>query len=325
MSEIPPYQPDPTRDTTGEAAPEPTDAGDGTPEAGTTEPEWSADPSDLPSEAAAPGDVTAYDTTFGLETPAATSWVPQKAGGDRAAPPPPPPPSPSPAVTERLRTVTLPGVAGRSLGGRLQAWHVVAIVVGLLVPLGFYAAASLVDELDPVARPAISVTRNRPVVTRTFPVPAITPVVPGGSPTRSVPGPTAKPPTPTRGVMTSPPTLIPVPAVPVTPVPADARTIRFEAYAEKGTRIEVSLSDATHQRYDFPAQAAPLGFEVPVKPGSTSNDYFSLRVRTSDPTGSGARGAVSCRVLVDGVVVTTQQGQGYATCYISPYFDIQRR
>ncbi|CAN7426524.1 hypothetical protein LJR027_002601 [Terrabacter sp. LjRoot27] len=325
MSEIPPYQPDPTRDTTGDVAPERTDAADGGPSTGTGDPAGSLDPADLPADASAPADVTAYDTSFGRERPAATSWVPQKAGPPHAAPPPPPPPPTSPAVTERLRTVTLPGVAGRSLGGRLQAWHVVAVVVGLLVPLGFWAATSLVDDLDPVARPSISVTRNRPVVTRTFQVPTITPVVPGVSPTRSVPGATTRPTTPTRGVMTSPPTLLPVPAVPVTPVPADARTIRFEAYAEKGARIEVSLSDATHQRYDYPAQAAPLGFEVPVKPGATSNDYFSLRVRTSDPTGSGARGAVSCRVLVDGIVVTAQQGQGYATCYISPYFDIQRR
>jgi hypothetical protein len=111
----------------------------------------------------------------------------------------------------------------------------------------------------------------------------------------------------------------------VTPVPANARTIRFEAYAEKGGRIEVTLSDATHQRLDYPAQAAPLGLEVQVQPGATSNDYFSLRVRSSDPTGSGVRGAVSCRVLVDGIVVVAQQGRGYATCYISPYFDIQRR
>ncbi|WP_028785663.1 hypothetical protein [Terracoccus sp. 273MFTsu3.1] len=325
MSETPPHEPDPTRDTTGDVGPDPTDLRDGSTGAGGRDPSGPADPADLPTEPGTREGATAYDTTFGLEPPPATSWVPQKVGADHASPPPPPAAPTSPPVTERLRTVTLPGAAGRSLGGRLQAWHVVAIVVGLLVPLGFWASTSLVDDLDPVARPAISVTRNRPAVTRTFPVPTITPQVPGASPTRSVPGATARPTTPTRGVMTSPPTLIPVPAVPVTPVPSNARTIRFEAYAETGARIEVSLSDATHQRHDYPAQTAPLAFEVPVRPGATSNDYFSLRVRTSDPTGSGVRGAVSCRVLVDGIVVTAQQGQGYATCYISPYFDIQRR
>jgi len=325
VSENPPFEPDPTRDTTGDVGPDPTDPRDGSTSARGLDPAGSADPADLPTATGTPEDVTAYDTTFGLERPPATGWVPQKFGADPAPMPPPPSAPASPPMTERLRTVTLPGAAGRSLGGRLRAWHVVAILVGLLVPLGFWAAMSSVDDFDPVARPAVSVTRNRPVVTRTFPVPTITPLVPGASPSRSAPGATAKATTPTRGVMTSPPTLIPVPAVPVTPVPADARTIRFEAYAETGARIEVSLSDATHQRYDYPAQTAPLAFEVPVRPGATSNDYFSLRVRTSDPTGSGVRGAVSCRALVDGIVVTAQQGQGYATCYISPYFDIQRR
>ncbi|WP_256795366.1 hypothetical protein [Terrabacter sp. Ter38] len=325
MSETPPHQPDPTRDTTGDRTPGPTDPSAGWTGAGGIDQVGSVDPTDLPTGAGAPADTTAYDTTFGLEPPPATSWVPQKVGAGHATPPPPPAAPTPPPVTERLRTVTLPGAAGRSLGGRLRAWHVVAILVGLLVPLGFWASTSLVDDLDPVARPAISITRNRPVVTRTLQAPTITPVAPGASPTPSVPGATAKPTAPTRGVLTSPPTLLPVPAVPVTPVPSDARTIRFEAYAETGARIEVSLSDATHQRYDYPAQIAPLAFEVPVRPGATSNDYFSLRVRTSDPTGSGVRGAVSCRVLVDGIVVTAQQGQGYATCYISPYFDIQRR
>ena len=108
--------------------------------------------------------------------------------------------------------------------------------------------------------------------------------------------------------MTVPPRSSPSRPIPVTPVPADARTIRFEAYAEKGARIEVSLSDATHQRYDYPAQTAPLAFEVPVDPAATSNDYFSLRVRTAT-RGSGA-GAVTCRTLVDGIVVTSQQGRG---------------
>ena len=34
---------------------------------------------------------------------------------------------------------------------------------------------------------------------------------------------------------------------------------------------------------------------------------------------------MTCRILVDGVVVTSQQGQRTATCYISPYYDILRR
>jgi hypothetical protein len=57
----------------------------------------------------------------------------------------------------------------------------------------------------------------------------------------------------------------------------------------------------------------------------SSNDYYSLRVRLHDPTGSGDRAAVACRILVNGIVVTSQQGRGYANCYINPYYDIQRR
>jgi hypothetical protein len=115
-----------------------------------------------------------------------------------------------------------------------------------------------------------------------------------------------------------------VPALPVTPVPTDATTVRFEAYAEKGAGIEVSLSDAGHQPYDYPVQASPMAFETTIDRNVSSNDYVSMRVRIHDPTGSGARGSVSCRVLVDGIVVRTQQARGYVTCHIFPYYEIRR-
>ncbi len=331
MSETPPHHPDPTRDTTGDAA-QPTgpvadsaDLADRQDDGPVPDAPSAAEPADLPSDAPAPEELTAYDTTFGLEPPPISSWVPPKAGGETAEPAASPARLTPPPVGARLRTITVPGAAGRSLGGRLRAWHVVAIMVGVLVPVGAWAASGLADDFDPITRPALSVTRNRPMVTRSFPVPSSSTAVRGANPSPSAPGASTRPTTPTRSVLTSPPTLVPVPALPVTPVPASARTIRFEAYAENGGRIDVSLSDARHQRYDYPAQASPLAFEVPVDPAATSNDYYSLRVRTDDPTGSGVRGAVACRVLVDGIVVITQQGQGYATCYISPYFDIRRR
>ena len=333
MSDIPPYRPDPTRDasgdTIGDAADESVESAESAEESATADvaadPGTPADPADLPTVGSAPEGVTAYDTTFGLQPAPPSSWVPQRAGG-RAAPTPPPPPATRPSDVVGPRTITLPPAATRSLGGRLQAWHVVAIMVGLLVPVGFWAASSLAEDLDPLARPTVSITRHRPSVTRPIAVPTPVTTVPGQRPsgqgaTKTVPA----VPRPTRSVVTSPPKVVTVPAIPVTPVPANARTIRFETYAENGARIEVSLSDATHQRIDFPVQAAPLAFEAPVDPGATSNDYYSLRVRISDPTGSGVRGAVSCRILVDGIVVTTQQGQRYATCSISPYFDIKRR
>ena len=123
--------------------------------------------------------------------------------------------------------------------------------------------------------------------------------------------------------MPSPPTLLAGPSVAVTPVPQAARTIRFEANAAGGAVVEVSLSDATHLAHSWPAQRPPVAFEIPVPATVASSDYFSLRVRT--PSGpSTDRPDVTCRILVDGVVITSQQGWGYATCYVSPYYDLRR-
>lgn len=317
MSDIPPYDPDPTRDATAD-----TWSGD-TAVTGASAGETPASPADLPTEASGREGLTAYDTTFGVPRPATSSWVPARSGDD------PVPAAPAlPAGAGAPRTVTLSPVAGRSAGGRLQPWHVAAVVVVvvILVPLSLWAVTSSADASDPVAQPRVGITRARPSVTLDVPVPTVTPVVPGGRP--SAPGATktvAGPLPPSRSGPATAPKVVTVPAVPVTPVPANARTIRFETYAENNARIEVSLSDAAHRRTDFPAQAAPLAFEAPVDPAATSSDYYSLRVRISDPTGSAVRGAVTCRILVDGIVVTAQQGQGYATCSLSPYFDVQRR
>src|SRR6476469_382551 len=144
VSDIPPYRPDPTRDasgdTIGDAADESAESAESAEESATADvaadPGTPADPADLPTVGSAPEGVTAYDTTFGLQPAPPSSWVPQRAGG-RAAPTPPPPPATRPSDVVGPRTITLPPAATRSLGGRLQAWHVVAIMVGLLVPIGF--------------------------------------------------------------------------------------------------------------------------------------------------------------------------------------------
>lgn len=328
MSDQPPNAPDPTRDTTGEAA----------------EPAAGA-PHDAPTveDVPTPGDGPAYDATFGLEAAPEPSWVPQRADDAPAtaqhAPGAPGNPEvlrvpegtstpigPAAGASQgRARTITLPRPAARLLGGRLRAWHVVAVVVGLLVPLGLWAAVDGADDLDPLTSPA-RVGPRRPAVTRSLPTPQVPTVT---RPTASTAPTAPMAPTgavPTRGAMTAPP-LVTVPTVPVTPVPTDAGTIRFEAQAEGGTRVEVSLSDATHQRHDFAEQPAPLAFDVPVPAAVTSKDYFSLRVRAAGAGGttSADRPTVVCRVLVDGVLVTSQQGRGYATCYLSPYYDLRRR
>ena len=283
-------------------------------------------PADLPAEVDSADGVPAYDTAFGSVTPPAHSWVPQRAADQPVHRPPAPPATPRP-----LRTLDLGALSGspavRALGGRLQAWHVVAIAAGLLVPAGIWVGADLADNLEPVARTTVNLPRPRLTVPRTVPLPQSTPTavspVPGAAPSLQVPRPTTA--RPTRSVMATPPPVVKVPAIPVTPVPTDARTIRFESYAAGGARIEVSLSDARHQRYDYPVRTSPLGFETSIDKKVSSSDYYSLRVRLYDPTGSGDRGAVVCRILVDGILVTSQQGRGYANCYISPYYDIQRR
>ncbi|MGO4599717.1 hypothetical protein [Terrabacter sp. 2RAF25] len=320
MSDHPPGPPqdppDPARDATGNAT------GDAH---GTLPAVEVATPDDLPDGRddspgqRAPAGAPAYDMVFGRETSAEPSWVPQRSGPPPLGHAPPGPGSPMPPAA---RTLDLSGRGGgratRRLGGRLQPWHVVAIAAGLLVPAGFWAVSSLGDGLDPVARATAAATRIRPTVTRPVTVPprsATLPAAPGA----------ASPPTPTRSAQTAPPRVVKVPDIPVTPIPTDARTIRFESYAAGGARVEVSLSDARHTRYDYPVRNAPFAFETPLAKNASSNDYYSLRVRLYDPAGSGDLGAVSCRILVDGIVVTSQQGRGSTNCYISPYYDIQRR
>lgn len=284
-----------------------------------------ASPADLPDPGDDGGDPAgppAYDSSFGREAPAEPSWVPQRSG---AQPTGHAPVRSGPPEVPASRTLDLRGgQAARLLGGRLQAWHVVAIVAGLLIPAGVWAVASLTD--DPLERATTGATRVRPTLSRPA-VPSRSIAVPQlpGVTSPAAPRPPSGAQAPTRSPRTAPPPIVKVPDIPVTPVPTDARTIRFESYAAGGARVEVSLSDARHTRYDYPVRTAPVAFETPIGKNVSSNDYYSLRVRLYDPTGSGDRGAVSCRILVDGIVVTSQQGRGYANCYISPYYDIQRR
>jgi hypothetical protein len=102
----------------------------------------------------------------------------------------------------------------------------VAIVAGLLIPAGVWAVSSLTD--DPLERATAGATRVRPPVSRT----AVTsrsiavPQLPGVTSPLAPRPPSGTP--PTRSAQTAPPTIVKVPDIPVTPVPTDARTIRFE-------------------------------------------------------------------------------------------------
>ncbi|MDN5775803.1 MAG: hypothetical protein L0H96_02720, partial [Humibacillus sp.] len=268
-----------------------------------------------------------------------SSWVPERA----ATPPEQPGPHDVPPTAGGAFIQPPGSTPGRSI----KPWQVVGGLALVFVPLLVWFASSLSDPAPgPVSEPrvAVSVSPSQPTSATAPPVtssasssptadplpPVVTPNAPRDFP--SLPTaltastlPTGRGATSTsRPVLTAPPSLLPAPTVSITAIPPGAKTIRFEAQAAGDEKVEVSLSDATHQRFDYPLQKAPLAFEVPVGPTPSSSDYFSLRVRTPYDSSATRRPDVACRILVDGVVVTSQQGQGYVTCYISPYYDVRR-
>ena len=277
-----------------------------------------------------------YGPDFGMRHDSMPSWVPEKSGsladGVETSAPGAVEGPPATGMTTRVSAGASPSGVGALDGSqpsqrrgtrRVQPWQVVAVVAGSLLPLVLWVVSNVGAPPDPLgAGPA---DRAGPLVVpprTTTSVPVSTPPatsVTAAAPVSPQPGRSQ----PSRLPMPSPPALLPGSSMAVTPVPATATVIRFEAYAEGDAVIDVSLSDATHQRQVYPRQHPPVALEVPVPTAAASSDYFSLRARI--PASSGAALAdVSCRILVDGIVVTSQQGQGYATCYISPYYDIRR-
>ena len=215
--------------------------------------------------------------------------------------------------------------AGEARRLRVRRWHVVsvvALVAGMLLVAVVWVVNSLDGRSGSVPGPVVGL----PLATTEGPSRGTEGTVPSVSAT----GHPADPPQPNRTVfspppMPSPPALIGVPTITVTAVPKRARTIRFEAHAERGSLIEVSISDATHRRHDFPTLAAPVAFEMPVPPGtpSSSSSYYVMRVSVPARR-AGSPVDVYCRILVDGIVITSRQGQEYVSCDISPYYDIHR-
>lgn len=295
-------------------------------------------PEDLPRT-----DTPSYGPDFGSTPPrhmagagAQPTWVPERAPD---APKPPdaviPPPAPGVgAPTGSVGASSFTEPPGATPGLSVKPWQVLTALAVVFVPLLVWFGVSLVDrEATPVAEPVTSrtlrpatpsasatsgdrTTLRRPTATASRPTLSVTAPIdplPSGSATRS-----------SRPVLTNPPSLVPVPPMSITAIPPGAKTIRFEAQAEGGGRIEVSLSDQSHQRFDYQPQKAPLAFEVPVSATPSNNDYFSMRVRAPADANGSRRPDVFCRVLVDGVVLVSQQGQGYVSCYVSPHYDIRR-
>ena len=285
-----------------------------------------ADPGDLPPTTATGAGFDPMKHLGGAPDGDGASWVPERSA---ATPEQPAAPGPAPHGDDPFFQPP-----GSTPGRRVRPWQVVGGLALVFVPLIVWFTSSLTDpDPTPVTAPTVTApststtTTATPTASSTPPTPPTdsgdtTTVVPRDFPT--LPTSPNRPSSTTKPALTAPPSLLPAPTVSITALPPGAKTIRFEAQAAGGEKVEVSLSDATHQRFDYPLQKAPLAFEVPVGSRLSSNDYFSLRVRTPYDSSATRRPDVACRILVDGVVVTSQQGQGYVTCYISPYYDVRR-
>lgn len=124
-----------------------------------------------------------------------------------------------------------------------------------------------------------------------------------------------------RPVMPTPSQASPgsVPFVDITP---GAKTVRFEVYSS-AVSGDISLSDDTHRAAQLADSTLPWAAEMPVS-DIMSSGWVSLTARVPVSSGGANRADVMCRVLVDGVLVVSQQSQGYAVCYLQPRYDIRR-
>ena len=286
----------------------------------------------------APGDLPEYrgdPPPSALTLPERTDWVPQAVR-----------PRPAPTPDDVAAPDATP------VGLRLRRWHLVAaglVVVLALIGIGVIAAgyepagrADAMPTTDPVAgRPTWQPPTWQPPTLVRRPGATLVPQIPDKSnllrpPAQPVlPGPpglpglqTFTPGTGSTSTVPAPvvkPRLVPIPTRAVSPVPTDARSVRFEAWGESGATIEVTVSDSQHTRYLLPAQRGPVAFDLALPTPVSPTDFFVVQVRAPANVGGTSRGEVACRVLVGGVVLRSQQGRGYAVCQLSPYSDVRRR
>jgi len=276
-----------------------------------------------------PGDLPEYrgdppPSAFTL--PERADWVPQAVR---------PRPAPTPDDVE--------GPDATPVGLRLRRWHLVA--AGLVVVLALTGIGVIAAGYEPVGRaealPTTSPTSPRPawrpptLVARPsvtlvprIPPPSFLPgqpklpALPGVPGVPGVPGLPSRPSTPAPTVT---PRLVPTSPTAVTPVPTGARSVRVEAWGEPGATIEVGVTDSRLTRYVLPSRRGPLAFDVALPASVLPADYVIVRVRALSVAGGTSRGEVACRVLVGGVLLRVQQSRGYATCQLSPYYDVRRR
>lgn len=250
-------------------------------------------------------------------------WVPARATS--------PTPSPTAASPAHPGATTL--TPGEVVGRRVKPWQFLLGLALVFVPLLVWLAVSLgkgTKAPDPVSLPATTAPSSpaTPFAPPVFtPPPRVTPsLAPTYRPSATVrTGPTAtrrgsKPTNP------SPPAALPAPGLKITAIPTDAKTIRFELVAEKGLPLEVSFRDRTYDTVNYPARKGALAIEVPVGDLTKNRDVsYSVSARIPYDSRSDRGANVLCRVLVDGVLVSSQQRQGYSSCYLSPAYDIAGR
>lgn len=247
--------------------------------------------------------------------PGSQAWVPERAT-----------PAASPSVVDQPPTSSPPAPAGQVLGRRIKPWQFLVGLALVFVPLIAWLAISLGNR--PEQPPQVTVTRPSP---SPFPPPSTFSPSPRPTPSAStfarpsvrvpsltapVPGSNRKPRNP------SPPSAVAAPGLKITPIPTIAKTIRFEVATVGGLPMEVSFRDRTHDTVNYPVRTSPFAIELPVAKASNDREYYSVTARILYDSRPDKGADVLCRVVVDGVVVSSQQRRDYASCYISPTYDI---
>lgn len=246
--------------------------------------------------------------------PGLQAWVPERAT-----------PAAGPAGADRPRPSSTTTPPGQGEGRRIEPWQFLVGLAVVFVPLIAWLAISLGNR--PEQPPQVTATRPSPSPSTFSPSPRPTPSastfdrpsVRVPSLTAPVPGSKGKPRNP------SPPPAVAAPGLKITPIPADATTIRFEVATVGGLPMEVSFRDRTHDTVNYPARTSPFAIELPVAKASNDREYYSVTARIPYDSRPDKGADVLCRVVVDGVVVSSQQRRDYASCYISPTYDIGRR
>lgn len=241
-----------------------------------------------------------YGPDFGVPTPNTAAPDPAYPGAvpQRAEPGPgaaSPPPIPQRASARRNRLIAAV-IAVATIG--LLAWFITSLKGDGPAPVTVDTPST---SSTPTPRPSGSSNPSGPGTT-----PSYTPTYRTYSDRPVMPTPTEASPT----------------SIPFTDITPGAKTVRFEVFST-AVSGDISLSDDTHRAAQLADSTLPWAAEMPVT-DIMGSGWVSLTARVPVSSGGAHRADVMCRVLVDGVLVVSQQSQGYAVCYLQPRYDIRR-